>query len=549
METGTKGNLVIELQRLLASSGYEFEYDYVLDKLNMLAEKLNDTEIDKMVEAEFLGFERVIAEENEDYSSVLEEALATIKNLRSLKREPLQLSKDVQQSVTKLTNGVYGKKLIEFFAGYTKQFGKKDNQFTEVAIRESFLKDPAVPERDNALAQAIADLEQLVEEDTGRDAIERLDSLLKANQVDKIDQMSNLIDALGMSAPYLDLMKSKAKSWMNAITNQDPPEVFSSKLNLMARLVDHNATSVEDEIAYLVSIFPFAGQTQMREFLEAVEGANKSLSTELKAKLFNLFVTQIEQFAPGDDIRALGLVSPWIDLVDQEHQTALYTHVSDNFDENPHEYLKILSPAWKVLELDQVENLLVTIYQTGDDEGIKGERIKELERALNRIKSEDQKVALGKVWNELYSTDPSSAHSFLEDVKNMTDPADLAKLREEAIALIRSQIEKHEFDDDTNRNLDFLDRSTRIGLRDNPILIDMFAELFGEDIVSIKLALTHILPALANFRITSEHRHMLADAMGKARKRIDDKQVADDITEKAKRLGLMWWTYREHWED
>jgi hypothetical protein len=97
------------------------------------------------------------------------------------------------------------------------------------------------------------------------------------------------------------------------------------------------------------------------------------------------------------------------------------------------------------------------------------------------------------------------------------------------------------------KSLRLLAATIRDDTRDLMAVVDLFVNLFGRGHDDVQMALKYVVPCLQPLGIRNDHKHKLAEAMSQAASRTDDE--INDIYDKAKQLGLMWFSYRKYWKN
>ena len=170
------------------------------------------------------------------------------------------------------------------------------------------------------------------------------------------------------------------------------------------------------------------------------------------------------------------------------------------------------------------------------------DRDKSTIEGLAVISENERSTFVQDIYSQLVDQE-KPADIFLYSAKHYLPIDELIALRQDAMNTVRD----NGVSSQSEKGLRLLAATIREDTRDLMPNVDLFANLFGRGQEDVKLALKYVVPCIQPLNIQGEHKHKLAEAMGQAALRTEDKVVNDEIHDKASQLGLKWFWYRKHW--
>jgi hypothetical protein len=522
----------------------EIQYCYI--RIRELISYLPDEYIEKLMQGVFLGLENLVEVDDNnktEVSSLSTEATEISLLLRRHKGKGLDKNelKELPAVFSKLFSVVeIQTSLLSLVGNFSKEFGKEDGEIFISCAIEVFTS--LENNLDESIIVILVNLNEFMSQDHRKVVLSKINKLVMTNDPVAIQKASSFIEKIGVIPEYKQEFAEYIDKWTGIII-ADVPDLLQMKLQIYVNLVKLEIFNSDKLIEHLIPLFPFAGnQPQLLVVIDELSNITKYISSPDGVKLFQIIMPNIEHFSPYKN-RALAFIVSWIEYVDDGLRDNFNSQVQQQFKNSPNEYFIILSSAWKSLESEQIQAQIIQFFTVDIDVNYNSSRDLCTTQGLEAVNKSNRSGVVLSIWSQLISLN-RPAESFMHIAVKYLRFEELSAIRQSAIDTVR----EHGASQESENNLRLLVATIRDDTRDLMPMVDLFINLFGRGQSDVRLALNYVVPCLQPLQIRNDHKHKLAEAMGQAALRTDEKEVNDAIHEKADQLGLKWFWYRKHWK-
>lgn len=535
------------LHKIIVTSESIYEIRYSLENIKRNSTFIPTGLFEQFIHGIFLCLERISksSEIHEIVDDLLPEVLEIAFLIRRIKDEAFDIEK-IQDLPKRFANllqrNEFRKHLLKFSEKWSNEFGSSDSELFISGTVIAFQDQSSNKNLGTPYLRSLVKLNDCVYSSQRKNLVGKIFTLASSNNENELDVAISYIKIIGDESTYHESIKENSAKWISIIGNDAPP-LLQRKLGLFVNLVIFDIVEADRVINQVAPHIPYGGNVnQLNVVVDELLKINDRITPSEGAKLFEKIISQLGQFE-SLIVKTLKLLSKWFQGVEVNLRSTYHDQVHRRFSSAPSEYLEILTQIWPSLNISQIQQSLIQLFELAGDPDFKENRNKSASLAFSNL-SEAEKTKLVKdIWAHL-AVVGEAAEEFMNMAIKHLSLEEILQLREAALKSVRDIGASP----DSDNNLRLLSVTIRDDMREIMPVVDLFVNLFGRGSADVDMALKYVIPCLKPLNIRNDHKHKLAEAMGKAALRTDDESINDQIHDKANQLGLKWFSYRKYWK-
>ncbi len=431
---------------------------------------------------------------------------------------------------------------LDFIKDHISIFGEDRSSYLLKNLIEFFKISFSEIQMNKQLLNILAPIKPFLSIETKSKIIQIIFDNFSTNDLIKIKISTNCLLSLTENKEFSKLIASNQEKWINLI-NENDINFFKERLELTKELALIKVFEADTFISILLKFFPFENIPEKLEvFFETISKIWFEFKEENQKILIESTIDK-ESLLGNSQILALELIAPHLYLVDENNKNKFSRIILQNYSINPEKYKSMIFNSSQFLPKEVLKDHIKQMFE-GQISNTLNITIETVQKLLNRFDNEEVVPLIEGIINSLYPI-KQNAINFIRVILEILEIEPILKIRNNCV---NSIYEKNNKIVEIEKNLLVLESTSRKYIREVKPIVDVFVYLFGKEDEFIELALYYIVDCLNPLKIRNDHKHILADAMGKAALRTESKDINQNIHDKAELLGLKWFSYRKYWE-
>lgn len=364
-----------------------------------------------------------------------------------------------------------------------------------------------------------------------------------SNNISKIETSVDCLLSISENKEFSDQIESNQENLILLINDNDI-NIFTERLKLAKDLSLKGIFDANNLVFLLIQFFPFENnQAKIEVFLETVSEIWLEINEE-NIKILIETLLENDSLLGRNLINLLEIIAPKLGIVDTKSRTKFSQILIQNYSTNPIKYISILSDSSNFLEEDFLKDHIKQIFECQINHNTIDRTIETVQKLLNRLNFEELLSIIEKIIDLLYPI-KQNAKNFINVLIEILEIETISKLRNNSVNNI---YEKNNQIGEVEKNLLILESTSSKNIREIKQIVDLFVYLFGKEEQFVELALDYVVDCLTPLKIRNDHKHILAEVMGKAALRTESKDLNRNIHDKADLIGLKWFSYKKYWD-
>lgn len=533
------------LETLLGSASSE-HYDYGSSMLKEHLDVVPHDSIDQLVEAITSGMSEVSETVSDAPDEWVVDELAVVERLCEAKGSCLgdNARRSLENALVEL--GRYDElngSILRFADRFISRFERENGNAVIRGICSIFSDIDTGLENDKAYLELLIKYEQRLDNDLRSRIIDAIDNCARSNDPSHVNRAWEYLGQIIEIKSFQGSIERISLEWLDLIAAAHVP-LLKARVDLVLTSFSAGFVTADVFAERMIAPFPFGGnQQQLEVAVGALEQLSDGISDSIGLRLFQQLLPHFGHYGPLLP-RILVLMSRWNNLAAENERNRYISTVLGQFNAWPEKIVGILPTLWSSMDVPQVQQQVIAMYQKDLDADYKESRDSAAQAGLAALDGDEKTKIVRDVWTSLQPTG-NAAEQFMKVARKELSLKEINALRNEALALVRESGAKPS----AEMYLRLLAATVRSDVREVMQVVSLFENLFGRGEEEVKLASKYVVRCLKPMDLKSYHKHRLAEAMSEASLRLGS-QISEQIHEVAKELGLIgWraWAYRKYW--